>query len=238
MKTASLSVEHREQGNKSLNRALRREARVPAVVYGPDGENLFCSFDDREIRRAFHGHLNANTIVTLHSPDTKLNGKRVILKDIQRHPVNWQTEHIDFYEISDKRALVLKVPLELKGIPVGVKIGGGILQVIRREVMIKGFPQDIPESIEVDISGLELNRSLHVSDIKAPEGITIVDSGAFTVAAVNEPEKEEAPVVAAAAAEGAAGEGAATATGTAAAAPSAGGAADAKAKPEETKGKK
>lgn len=226
MRTAELKVQERILNNKSENRRLRREGFVPAIVYGPEAENMGCAFDERDLKRTFKGHMNLNTILTLTSDSPKLNGRKVILKAIERDPVRWSYDHVDFYQISEKRPLTVKVPFEFQGTPVGVKLGGGILQVIRREVAIEALPHVIPEKIIVDIAGLELNNSLHIGEIKMPDGLKILDSLDYAIVSVSEPEKEEAPAptTAAAPAEGAAaapGTGAAAATGTAAAAPAA-----------------
>ncbi len=139
----------------------------------------------------------------------------MILKSVERDPARWTLDHVDFYEISDKRPLQVKVPLEFKGTPVGVKIGGGLLQIVRREVTVEALPSAIPEKIEVDVSNLELNNSLHLGDLQVPEGLKVVDSKTYTIASVSEPEKEEVVAAAPVAAEGAA---AAAAPGTGAAA--------------------
>jgi large subunit ribosomal protein L25 len=206
MKTAELKVEERSIGCKSTNRRLRREGRVPAIIYGPESENTGCSFEERDLKKVFRGHISLNTIITFQSESKALSGKRVILKSLERDPVRWTLDHVDFYEISDKRPIQIKVPLEFKGVPVGVKIGGGIFQVIRRELSLLALPTSIPEKVEIDVSGLELNKSIHVADISVGAGIQIVDSKTYTICAVNEPEKEEAatPVAAAATPEAAA----------------------------------
>ena len=214
MKTAELKVEERSIGCKSTNRRLRREGRVPAIIYGPESDNVGCSFEERDLKKVFRGHISLNTIITFQSESKTLSGKRVILKSLERDPVRWTLDHVDFYEISDKRPIQIKVPLEFKGVPVGVKIGGGIFQVIRRELSVLALPTSIPEKIEIDVSALELNTSIHVSDISVGEGVQIVDSKSYTICAVNEPEKEEAVAPAAVAA--------ATPDAAAAAAPAAG----------------
>jgi len=225
MKSAELKVQERVVGNRSETRRLRRVGMVPAIVYGPDSGNIGCSFDERDLKRAFKGHFNLNTILTLQSESKTLAGRRVIVKTVERDPVKWTMDHVDLYEISDKRPITVKVPLEYKGTPVGVKIGGGILQIVRREISIEALPGNIPEKIEVDISGLELNNSLHLSEVTFAAGLRIVDALTSTLASVAEPEKEEVAVAAVTSADGAA---AATATGTGSAASTATGTAGAK----------
>ncbi|PIR23029.1 MAG: 50S ribosomal protein L25 [Deltaproteobacteria bacterium CG11_big_fil_rev_8_21_14_0_20_45_16] len=218
MKTAELQVAVRDTTKKTTNRKLRKEGFVPANVYGPGIKNAYCAFDDREFRKAYKGHSSASLILTLKSADQNLEGRKVILKSIERDPATWETVHVDFYQIDMNRALTVSVPLEFQGTPVGVKIGGGITQIIRRSVMIKALPGDLPESIVVDISGVELNHSLHVSDLKISDKIQVMDEAEYTLMSVVEPEKEEVKAVEAVVAPDGTGDVATAATGEPAAA--------------------
>ena len=218
MKTAELKVETRNPGNRSLNRGLRVRGFVPANLYGPKKENRFCSFDERDLARAFKDSNPGNTILVLKSDDSSLNETRVIVKEIARDPANWRPVHADLYQIDLTRPLTVQVPIDFKGTPEGVKIGGGLLQIVRRQIELRALPDRIPEKIEVDISDLKLNQSIHISDIQAGEGVEFLDSGAFTLASVIEQkEEEEVRPVAAAADAAPAGEGTATPAATAAA---------------------
>jgi len=214
MKTAELKVEPRQVASKSENRRLRREGFVPANVYGPGVKNAYCHFDERDLQKLFRGQSNMNLMISLKSSQPDLEGKRVILKSVERDPASWRALHADFYEINMSRPITVSVPLEFQGTPVGVKIGGGILQIVRRSIQVHALPDQLPEKIEVDISALEVGSSLHVSDLKTADSVEILDSGEYTLALVAEPQKEEEPVVVAPAE----GEGAAAASATAAAA--------------------
>jgi len=222
MHSVQLKVIPRQAGSKSDIRRLRREGMVPASIYGPGIKNEACAFNERELRTAFKNDLSSAAIIELQSEANQLKGKKVILKTISRDPL-WKVEHIDLYEISMNRPLTVRVPLHYVGTADGVKNDGGILQVIRRQVLIQALPADLPDFIEIDVSAMKLNESLHLKDVKVPEKVKVMDSLDFTLVAVSEPEKEE--VVAAPTAEAAAGEGTAAATGTAAAAAPAGDAA-------------
>jgi len=233
MQKAVLNVIPRENGNRSTNRKLRREGFVPAHIYGPGFDNGSCSFSEKELRLAFKNDFESARIIELKSDDANLNGKKVILKDLERDPTSWKLVHADLYELSMERALKVMVPLKLEGIPEGVKTGGGILQVVRRAVEIKALPADIPEFISVDISALNIGDNIHVRDLKVSDKYTLLDLADYAIASVIEPqEEEEATPVVGAVVEGEEG---APAEGEAAAAPAEGAApaAEGAAKPAE-----
>ena len=214
MQQAELKVVGRTGGTKSETKSLRTQGLVPASIYGPKIVNQNCAFSEKEMRKVFSNDFGSNFILTLASDSKDLNGKRVVLKNVDRDPLTWALTHADFYEIAMDRPLTVSVPLRFNGNPEGVKTGGGILQVIRRSVRIKALPDAIPAAVDVDISGMQLNDSLHLADLKFSDKITVLDSTSFTVVSIVEAEKEEVKEVAVAA-EGTA---TATATGTGAAA--------------------
>ncbi len=227
MHSVQLNVVPRQPGSKQDIRRLRREGMVLANIYGPGVKTEACAFSEKELRAAFKNDLASAAIIEIQSAAAQLKGKKVILKTISRDPM-WKVDHIDLYEISMNRPLTVRVPLHIVGIADGVKNDGGILQVIRRNVLIQALPTQLPYFVEVDVSAMKLNESLHLRDVKMPANVKVMDSLDFTVVAVSEPEKEE---VAAAPVAAAAGEGTATATGTGAAAAPAAGAAAAGAAP-------
>jgi large subunit ribosomal protein L25 len=146
-----------------------------------------------------------------------------ILKDVQRHPYKNAIVHVDFQRVEENEKIRIKIPLHFKGEAVspGVKTQGGIVSHMRNDVEISCLPKDLPEFIEVDLSGLSLNESIHLSQLKIPEGVQLVDLAKedSAVAAIHSPRAEEPEPTAAAAA--------APAEGAAAAAPAAGAAAPA-----------
>jgi large subunit ribosomal protein L25 len=233
MQQVELNVVPRNTGIKSSTKKLRAEGLVPANIYGPGLKNESCAFSEKEIRSLFKSGFDSNYILNLKAAAGGLNGKKVIIKSIERDSVTWKMLHADLYEISFDRPLTVNIPFHYNGIPDGVKNSGGILQVVRRSVQIRALPNDIPDAIEVDISSLGLGTSLHLGDVKFSDKIEVLDSKGFTLVSVVEAEKEEEVKPVVAAAEGtataagtgtatAAGTGTATAAGTAAAAPKAG----------------
>ena len=153
----------------------------------------------------------------LKTASPEVDGKHVILKDVQRGPVTGEIVHADLYEVDLNRALKVSVPLKFTGRAVGVT-EGGILQPLVRHVDVECLPLEIPEAIEVDVSALGIHDVIHVSALKFPGNIKPIFDSDFGVVSVLPPTVEEAPVAAAAAAvEGAPVEGAVPAEGAAAA---------------------
>lgn len=216
MKQAELKVESRTTGRKSLARALRRNGRVPANFYGPGIDNATCDFDSRDLAKVLKTGQSGNIMLTLKSEDNRFEGKKVLIKTVDRDPVTWKPVHADLYSIDMTRALTVDIPLVFEGVPEGVKVGGGILNIIRRSVQIRALPNSLPESIKVDITGVKVGENVHVSDLPLSEDWKLVDSASFTILSVNEPAEEEVKPVAAVA-TGEAGEAAATGEAAAAA---------------------
>jgi large subunit ribosomal protein L25 len=162
-----------------------------------------------------------------------------ILKDVQRHPFKNEIVHIDFQRVEENEKIRISIPLHFKGAAIspGVKSQGGLVSHMRNEVEVSCLPKDLPEFIEVDISGLSLNESIHLSQLKIPDGVHLVDLAKedAAVVAIHSPRAEEPEPTAAAAAGAPAAEGAAAAAAPAAgaAAPAAAGAAGDAAKKAE-----
>jgi large subunit ribosomal protein L25 len=239
---STLSAQKREQSGKGPARQLRMKKLIPAVCYGPYDKPLHVAVDPDAIKKAIATPKKFNTVMKLQVEGGET--RTVLFKDYERDPVDGHMLHADFLEVRMDKDVVVNVPVVLVGKPAGVT-EGGILQQVARTLAVLCKPSDIPEKIEVDVSSLAIAESLHVKDVKAPEGVKFKVKGDQTVAVVNVPEKEEeAPKPAAAAATpGAEGAAAAPAAGAAApaagaAAPAAGGAAAAKAPAAGAGGKK
>jgi large subunit ribosomal protein L25 len=212
-----LTVEARETG-KHNSRALRRDRKVPAVVYGAtEPSNLY--IDESSVIR-FNVRAYENALFSLKSKDTKLNNIVVLMKEVVVHPVTRRPQHVDLFALDLKKAVRVSIEIKLDGKPIGIS-EGGLLNVVNRQVEIECLPTEIPESITADISHLGVGDALHVSDLKIPAGIKLISSPETTVAVVNlfVEEVVAAPTAEAAAAPAA---GAAAPAAGAAAAPAAG----------------
>ncbi len=217
METAQLKVISRTPGCSRTLKEIRAQGLVPANIYGPGLTNQNCAFSEKELRKAIGTNAEGNVLLNLEADSAELQGKQVLVKNRDRDPLTGRWLHADLYEIAKGKPITVSVPVTFKGVPDGVRNGGGIFQVLRRSIRVKALVTDMPKSIEVDVTDLALGSSIHISDVKFSEKLTIMDGAKFTLAAVVEAEKEE--VVAATAVEAGAGTGAAATASTAAAEP-------------------
>ncbi len=192
MELKELEVFGRAEKGKGAAHRLRREGKMPAVLYGPGTENYYLSLRATELKKILSSGARENTLIELKikQPDSeKIEKKVVMLKEVQIHPVQRTYLHADFYAVALDRKVEVEVPIHLIGKPEGVK-AGGILEQPRREIRIRCLPLEIPESIEVDVSNLKIGDSLHILDIPPSSKYEIVAETNFTVASVVPPISE------------------------------------------------
>lgn len=234
-----VTAEPRTTKGSGASRRLRRAGKVPGIVYGAGKEAVPVLFDHNTLLRQLAEEKFHTSILTL-----TLNGSKdqAVLRDYQMHPVNPQVLHVDLQRISATEKIHMRIPLHFLGQDVapGAKQEGGLIAHLMSEVDVTCLPHQLPEFLEVDMSNVHLNESVHLSDIKLPEGVAITqlerggdDLAVATITIVKE-EVIEAPVVEAAVP--AAGEAAAAAPGAAPAAPGAAPAAGAAAPADAKKG--
>lgn len=194
MEAIELGVEAR--GGKGTARTMRRQGKVPAVLYGPGRNAVPVAVDAKEFE-AKVGTLEGTHLIRLASPTADLSGRLVLVKEVQRHPLSRSLLHADLYEVDVHTRLTLRVALHFVGRAAGVE-NGGILQPIRREVEVRCLPTEIPDFIEVDVTALGIHDALHLSDLKAPASAEIVIETDEAVVSVLPPVVEEVKVAAAA----------------------------------------
>lgn len=192
--TPTLSALKREGTGKGVARKLRQGGRVPAVLYGRDLDSVHLSVDEGEAERLFHSISVDNTIVEL-QVDGEKDSFQTLVREIQVHPWKATLIHIDFLRVQAGVAVEMDVPVRLIGVPAGVKLDGGNLEQIIHDLPIRCIPSKIPESIEVDVTGLGLNDVLHVSDIDVGEGVEVRIAPERTICSVAMPRAEEEEVV-------------------------------------------
>lgn len=176
----------REAVGKGGARSMRREGRVPGILYGHGEESIPLSVDARELQRLVHSVSIENTIVDLSLKGTRQPFK-VLIREIQRHPTREEYIHVDFFHIAMDEKISVEVPIVLKGEPTGVRNKGGILDHQLRELEVYCLPAEIPERIEVDVSELDIGDAIHVRDLAVPEGVEIEADPDRAVAAVLAP---------------------------------------------------
>lgn len=224
-----LNVETRDSG-KSSSRALRAQRRVPAIIYGAT-ENANVSVYEGDIIK-YNVRNFENALFNLKSADKGAQGKVVLMKDVQVHPVTRKPLHVDFFALDLNKTVRIFVEVALTGKPIGLS-EGGLLNVVNRQIEVECLPTEIPDSLSADISNLGLGDALHVSDLQVPKGVKLISGAELTIAVVNVQEEETAAPTAADATAAAATPGAAPAAAGAAA--SAAPAKDAKAAAAPTK---
>src|SRR5665213_3568893 len=176
--------------NKNAARRVRVEGKIPAVVYGAGKDSVAVTVDPRVITKILHSDSGHNTIFDLDITGSAV--AKAMIVDWQREPIKGALLHIDLKRIAMDKAMRVSVPIQLVGVPVGVKAQGGILEHVLREVEIECLPSDIPSHLDVDVSALEINGSIHVSDLPHSGSIKFLGDEGLTVAHVTAI-REEAP---------------------------------------------
>jgi len=196
MQRVKLQAEFRDQQGRSASKRLRREGKIPAVLYGHEMNVVNLTFDAKTMDKllgheGFHGLINLS--ITGAPESAVPSGALVtLIKAHQADPISRELTHLDLYKVDMKEAVTVTIPVHVEGTAPGVK-AGGILEIVRRELEVSCLPDKIPESIVVDISGLEVGDSIHIENVTIPEGVTVSAETNFTVVAVAAPTKEEEP---------------------------------------------
>jgi len=187
-----LGVSERKGTGKGQARALRRNGFIPAVLYGPKTETVSLSVSAADLTAIYKRSESEHVILNLMIQNGGTRNKTAMIKEMQVSPLSHEYLHVDFYEISMDQEIVVKVPVELTGSSVGVE-RGGFLQLIRHQLEVACLPGDIPNKIQVDISGLDIGDSIHVEQVQAKDKVKLVFDTNFTVVTVVAPSlaKEE-----------------------------------------------
>jgi large subunit ribosomal protein L25 len=178
------------QGSGDAGR-LRRAGRIPAVLYGRKGESLSLDLDEREFSNGVKG-ISESTIVQI---NVEGESHEAFVKDTQRSITTGSILHVDFYQVESGQLLRTNVSVHCKGNPIGVR-NGGVLELPLHNVEVECLPADLPERIIVDISGLDVNQSIHVADLHLGEKVRLISSGDQVVALVKFAKEEAAPTAA------------------------------------------
>ena len=186
MEKIALTAQFREKAGKGVARSLRRNQMIPAVLYS-HGTSLPIAMGGKEIMRIINTEGGEHALINLKLEGAKGAAERMaLIKDYQVDPIKGGLIHVDLMEVAMNEKVKLSVAVHVSGASVGVK-EGGILQHGVRELEVECLPHQIPDYLEVDISNLKINESLHVRDIKVPEGIKILTDADATVATIQPP---------------------------------------------------
>lgn len=166
-----LTVECQKRVPGSKAGALRREGRMPAVLYGHKGaESVALTLDSKDAETLVKKASLNNTLIQVKVPDLPWSGK-ALLREVQTHPWRRSIYHISFFSIAAQDSLEVTVPINFVGEAIGVKMGGGALDTVLTELQVQCDPEAIPETIEVDVSEFQVGDSVHVSELKLPKGV-------------------------------------------------------------------
>jgi len=203
MQRIELEVSRREDTPKAG--VLRREGRLPGVIYGAGGENVAIHVEEHTFSMLGLGSSGAH-LIRLASPDSALSGGIALVKAVQVNPVTGIPLHVDFLRVDVNKPVEARVSLSFTGKAPGV-VEGGILQPLRRELDVRALPDKLPEQIEVDVSALNIHDSIHIEELTLPEGVEAIFTENVTLVTVVPPVVEAEPTTEeeelAAAAEGA-----------------------------------
>lgn len=196
MNQFELAAEKREDVGKGASRRLRRDGKLPGIVYGTDKEPTMITLAHNEVMHHLEHEAFYSQILTLNVGKAK---EKVVLKDLQRHPYKRLLLHIDLLRVNENEALTMRVPLHFinEEKAVGVKKDGGVISHTLAEIDIVCLPKDLPEYIEVDMLEVELDQTIHLSDLVLPEGVQLYSllhggDDSLPVAAIHAPKASAA----------------------------------------------
>jgi large subunit ribosomal protein L25 len=191
-KQIQLKAKSREEAGKTRVRRLRKTGAIPGIVYGAHTKPVTVAINADDFTKALHHATSENVLVDLQVEEGgKAKSRLTLIQEVQHHPVTDMILHVDFHEVSATEKLRTAVPVRAIGEPAGVKTGGGILEYVMRDLRVECLPKDLPEVVEVNVEKLEIGQGIHVGDIQAPPGVTLLDQKEQAVFIVAAPITEE-----------------------------------------------
>ena len=191
MEEINMTALSRENTGKCPSRRLRSEGRTPAVLYGPNMDGaLSLAINNKELEKVLHTGAGGNVLVNLNIQGDKM--RKVMFKDVVRHPLRGTLTHVDLLEVAMDHKVTVEIPVHLVGKAAGLAFGG-IVQHEARTISVECLPTNIPDSVDIDITNLEVGHSLHVKDAPLPEGVVALDDPELTLVSIVSPTAEVAP---------------------------------------------
>lgn len=190
MSSVRLNALPREQAGTGAARALRREGRVPVVIYGHSRQSESLSVATRELEKLLSEIAFGSTVIELAVQGGKTS--RSLIREIQRHPFKRTILHVDFLEIVAGERIAVKVPVLYHGVPIGVRMDGGMFDPLLHEVELNADSANIPSHIDMDVSDMQVTHVMRVSDLALPAGVSVIDDPTLTLCTVRAPRVVEA----------------------------------------------
>jgi large subunit ribosomal protein L25 len=204
MKSVALNAFPRSQTRRKGAKAVRANGRIPANIYGRHHPAQNLEVDAKEFDDLVHAAHSEIILVDLAVKEDPIPQRLALIQDVQHHALSGEVLHVDLHEVKADEKVTIHVPVEPVGEAVGVKTGGGVLEHVLFKIRVRALPKDLPEQINVDVSALEIGKSLHLGDLKPISGVEFLGEKTISIFAVAQPKTEEVETPAAAAtAEGA-----------------------------------
>ena len=202
MKSVSLTAYARTLTKRTGTKKVRGNDRIPAVIYGRHNAPQNLEIGLKELDDVIHHSASENILLDL-SVDGDARKRLALIQEVQHHALSGKILHVDLHEVVETEKVTVTVPVESTGEAAGVKVGGGTLEHVLFNLKVRCLPKDLPEKIDVDVAALEVGKSIHIGEIKAPEGVEILGDKKIVVFSVAAAVTEAAETEAAAAAPGA-----------------------------------
>ena len=203
MKSVALKAFPRTLTRRGGVKKLRTQGRIPAVIYGGRSEPRPLEVDEKEFHNLIHHSVSENLLVDLSVERDTQTTRLALLQEVQRNPLSGKVVHVDLHEVDVNEPVTIYVPIETEGEPIGVRQNGGVLEHVVFKVRVRALPRNLPEFIAVNVAHLEIGKSIHLGELKAPEGVQILGDPGISVVAVAAPKAEVEAVAAPIAAAGA-----------------------------------
>ena len=191
MKSVPLKAFPRTQTRRGQVKQLRTTGRVPATIYGRLNKPQNVEVNAREIGDLIHHHVSENLLVDLAIEKDAQAKRLALLQEVQRHPIDGKVLHVDFHEVAENEKVTVQVPVETTGEAAGVKNNGGVLEHVLFKLKVRCLPKDLPEQIVIDVTALEIGKSVHIGEVVAPPGVEILGDKKISVVSVAAPRAEE-----------------------------------------------
>ena len=206
MKSVPLTAFPRTASRRGGVKKLREGGRVPAVIYGRHAKPQNLEIDGIALHDAIHHSASENVLLDLTVTDDARGKRLALVQEVQHHPLNRNVLHVDLHEVAENEKVTIFVPVEASGEAVGVKTGGGVLEHVLFKIKVTALPKDLPEQILVDVTNLEIGKSIHLNEITPPANVLFVGDKKAVVFSVAAPVTEAEETAAAEAAAAATGE--------------------------------
>lgn len=190
MKSVALKAFPRTLTGRGGVKKVRSQGRIPAVIYGAKNPPQSLEVDQKEFEKLIHHSVSENLLVDLAVDQDGQPARLALLQEVQHNPLTGKVLHVDLHEVDANEPVTISIPVETTGEPVGVRTGGGVLEHVVFKIRVRALPKNLPEFIALDVSGLEVGKSLHLGDIAAPEGVEILGDRSIPVVAVAAPKTD------------------------------------------------